>query len=434
MDAIDNLMFATLQSQLTTGNLISSSYLSLPAAFGTFAPVGTTAGGTAPTIFNFDVDDKFAYTSFFDHCVIEESIRKHWYDVNGNILAGGVLPPGGNFLYTWTGLGTVSNFTTSSTYHMFYAFLLENTRIVQIFEKVIEKYVYDEELGVAPADVRQWLLNSESLFFKDGGCRPDNTKSYIRPDVNKNRKNAYFRMFGAELAFGESDKGSAASYYKPKTSNQEFIPLFERYLCEVYYAYTHSRDTCCNSIDLNNLRELAIEIRELLACRRGDRPGGALNAYASTSLAIEEFSSVIMMSWFEFIITDNTRVVEFLGCQSSSAGDRLYKIGQKVGINAHAQSQALLEMAGPAANILALIETGTYLENFGNIQTMITSLNGGPTPSPDSELMNAFLILINNWERATGHKLKTHGKKEPPAPPVEVETTFVKKIAKQYLN
>ena len=274
MDAIDNLMYATLQSRLTTGNLISSSYLSLPAAFGTFAPIGTVIGGTAPTIFNFDIDDKIAYTSFFDHCVIEESIRKHWYDVNGNIVVGGSIPAAGHFQYSWSGLGTVSNFTASSTYHMFYAYLVENTRIVQIFEKVIEKYVYDEELGVAPPEVRQWLLNSESLFFKDGGCRPDNIKSSIRPDLYKNRRNAYFRMFGTDLAIGDVEKGSQASaaFVKPKTANQEFVVLFENYLSEVYYAYTHSRSTCCNSVDLNNLRECAVEIRELLECRREIAP------------------------------------------------------------------------------------------------------------------------------------------------------------------
>ena len=90
-----------------------------------------------------------------------------------------------------------------------------------------------------------------------------------------------------------------------------------------------------------------------------------------------------------------------------------------------------------AANILALIETGTYLENIGNIQTMINSLNEPGDPTPDGQLMNSFLILINNWEKATGHKLKVqesrhahhHDHEE-----VEVEKIAVKKVTRAFLN
>lgn len=434
MDAIDNLIFATLHSTDISSNNISSRYFDLSGPFGGFQTVPSSPGGTAQPVHNFTIQDKITYMSFFDHCVIEEAIRKHWVDINGNILTNGVLAPAtGKFDYTLSGT-TVSNFAASSTYHMFYAFLVENTRIVEIFEKVIEKYVYDEELGVAPPDVRQLLLNTESLFFKEGGCRADNIKSAIRPDVQKNRRNAYYRLFGTDLAFGEKGSAQAASFYKPKASNQEFVMLFERYLAEVYNAYRHSRATCCHSVDLNNLRELAIEIRELFECRRGDRPGGSLNQYASTNLAIEEYSTVVMMSWFTFLLTANTPIVNFLGCQSSSIGDRLHKIGEKVGIQAHTYSQAFFEMAGPAANVLALIETGTYLENFGTIQTMITSLNTAAPPSPDSELMNSFLILINAWEKATGHKLKAETQQHTPKEVTIVEKAVAKSVTRAFLN
>ena len=436
MDIIDNLIFATTQSELISGEYISSSHYEL--TFESLELVETQHGGSVAPVYNYLLEDKIAYASIFDHCVIESAIRQHWYDINGNVLSNGTsATDGNNFQYRYDNALTVSNFTASSTYHMFYAFLLENTRIVQIFEKVIEKYVYDEELGVAPFEVRQWLLNTEGLFFRDGGCRPDNITSAIRPDAYKSRKNAYYRMFGTDLAIGDVDKGTGANmaYYKAKTSNQQFVVLFEEYLTEVYYAYSHSRSTCCHSVDLNNLRELAIEIKEVLACRRGGRPGGDVNAYASTSLAREEFSSVLMMSWLALIISDNTSIVEFLGCQSSNIGDRLQRIGTKVGITAHAQSQALFEMAGPAANILALIETGTYLENISNIQTMISSLNEPGDPTPDGELMSSFLILINNWEKATGHKLKVQESKHAHHhEEVEVQTVAVKKVAKAFLN
>ena len=89
----------------------------------------------------------------------------------------------------------------------------------------------------------------------------------------------------------------------------------------------------------------------------------------------------------------------------------------------------------PASNILNLIETGTYLENIGNIQTMINSLNVAAAPTPDSELMNTFLILINNWEKATGHKIKADHAHHHEHEVVVVEATASsKKFAKAFLN
>jgi len=251
-------------------------------------------------------------------------------------------------------------------------------------------------------------LNTEKLFFKDENSRSSNVRSLIRPSYDANRRNAYFRMFGIDLAFGEigSGNGSTMQYYKAGTANQQFIPLFERYLSEIWQGYTNARNTSGqNSSDVNNVVELAIQLQELLAARRGGRPGGP-NVYSTRNLSYEEFSSVMLLSWFTFIISDNTPVVQFLNCQSSTIGERLIKIGNKVGIQAHTKCQAMFEMAGAAANILNLLEAGGYLDNNGNVQTMLSSLNPPVTLSLDSDYMNAFLTVINNWEKATGHKIK----------------------------
>ena len=37
---------------------------------------------------------------------------------------------------------------------------------------------------------------------------------------------------------------------------------------------------------------------------------------------------------------------------------------------------------------------------------MLSSLNPGTPISFDSDYMNAFLTVINNWEKATGHRIK----------------------------
>jgi hypothetical protein len=404
MDALDNVIFATLQSPLQTGAFINSDYI--PGAFGPFVPGNTTPVGIVTPVFNFSVANKELYSSYNDPSIFEPSITRHWYDINGNGIAGS---PAANFQYDWAGIGVVSDFTNSSTYHFLYSYLIENSRILQIFERVIEKYLHDEDLGIAPQAVYQWFLNAENLFFKDGFRRSQNIRSLIRSSFDYNRRNAYYRMFGIDLAFGDINSGTGGTvpYIRAKTANQQFIPLFERYLTEIWQGFINARNTSgANSSDVNQLVELAIQIQELLGARRGGRPGGAVNAYAGTNLSQEEFSSAMLITWFTFIISANTNVVQFLNCQSSTIGERLIKIGEKVGVPAHSKCQALFEMAGAAGNILTLLEAGGYLDANGNVQNMLTSLIPGTAPSIDSDYMNAFLLVINNWEKATGHRIK----------------------------
>lgn len=396
MDAIDNLVFATLQSPLQTGGTIESDYIPLP--FGAFVPVNTTPAGISTPVFSFSVANKRAYTSFLDYSIIERAMVRHWHDVD----AAGT--------YVWPTAIQVSDFRQSPTYHLLYSYLLENTRILQIFERVIEKYMHDEQLGIAQQpEVFQWITNSERLFFKDESTRSHNIRSLIRPSYDSNRRNAYFRMFGMDLAFGDinSVSGGNLQYHKASTANQQFIPLFERYLSEIWQGYINARNISGqNTSDVNNVVELAIQLQELLAARRGGRPGGVPNVYSTRNLSYEEFSSVMLLSWFTFIISDNTPVVQFLNCQSSTIGERLIKIGTKVGVSAHTKCQALFEMAGAASNILTLLEAGGYLDTNGNVQTMLSSLNPGTPISVDSDYMNAFLTVINNWEKSTGHRIK----------------------------
>jgi hypothetical protein len=413
MDAIDNIIFATLQSplqpQVNAGASLPILSNFIPNdQFGGFVPGSAIPSGYSNTVYSFSLANKQVYCSYPDYSVIETSIMRHWYDINGNGFPGS---PAQNFKYTWPTIPTpVSDFTYSSNYHLIYAYLLENSRILQIFEKVIDKYLHNEELGIAPPNVYQWFLNSERLFFGEGSTRSTNIRSLLRISYDANRRNAYYRLFGIDLAFGDisTNTGGIFPYEKSKTANQQFIPLFERYLSEVWQAYINARNTSGpNTADINNLVELATQLRELLIARRGIKaPAGTTNAYAATNLSMEEFASVVLVSWFTFIICDNTEVVTFLNCQSSTIGERLIKIGDKVGVAAHTKSQALFEMAGAAAFVLNLLEAGGYLDSSGNVQNMITSLDPGNALTLDSDNMNYFLLVIHNWEKATGHTIK----------------------------
>jgi hypothetical protein len=420
MDIIDNLLYATYVSPINSAiptlvpppppppppplqvpaqvNRIISDYA---APFGAL-PIPAIAG----TAFTYNVVDKMNFCAYEDANALESTVLRHWYDVDNqvNYDSGGITA----FNQAPNGVRLVS-FEDSSTYHLIGAYLLENTRILQIFERFIEKYLLDEEFGIAENPlVFDWIHNSERLFFK-GDTRVSNIRSLIRPSADASRRNAYWRMLGMDLAFGDINSQSSAStsYTKARATNQEFIILFEKYLSEIWQGYINARNTAgANTSDINIVRDLAIQLREMLIARRGNVSN---TTYSKLNLSREEFSSVLITSWFTFIISHDSPVVNFLNCQSSTIGERLFKIGAKVGIPAHSKCQSLFEIAGPAANILTTIEVGGVLDNAAIMQVVLSSLNPPPAIPPAPQLiryMEDFLTIINNWEKATGHRIK----------------------------
>jgi hypothetical protein len=200
----------------------------------------------------------------------------------------------------------------------------------------------------------------------------------------------------------QSQNGSIP-YNKSKASNQQFIILFERYLSEIWQGYINARNTSgANTSDVNILIELSQQIQEMLIARRGNMN----NTYAHQNLSKEEYSSVLMSNWFAFMVSFDSPIVTHLGCQSSTIGERLMKIGDKIGIPAHRKCQSLFEMASPASTVLLAVEVGGLLDDSAWVQTMLSSLNPGVAPSIQRSFMNDFLTVINNWEKATGHRIK----------------------------
>jgi len=390
MDALDNIIFATLQSTLQDGTHITSDFIKMD-------PFNGIKPGTQPVVgqfnktFNFSIPDKITYASFPDPAIIEKGIFRHWYDVD----AGAIYK---------SATETYSDFTKSTTYHLIYAYLLENTRIIQIFERMIERYFEDEDFGIAEnfPQAFQWMLNTERLFFKSD-TSPQNIRSLIRSSAQAIRRNAYYRMFGVTLAFGDINSVDVP-FYKAKASNQQFVVLLERFLAEIWQGFINARNTSgLNTTDVNNIVELATQLQEILEARRGKHA----NTYSNRNLSLEEFYSVILTTWFAFIISDNSSpIVQFMNCESSTIGERLLKIGNKVGIPAHTKSQALFEMAGPLANILVAVETSSLLNDSTFVKDMLSSLDPAKAPSLASDFMNGFLTVINNWEKATNHRLK----------------------------
>lgn len=349
-----------------------------------------------------NVRENFIY--YEDPAVIDKAIQKHWYDINyGPISAFNLFDP-----------------TDPPPYHIIYAYLIENSRIAQIFERLIYLYQHDEGLGVAAANdtqqrfAFQWIMNTENLFFKQlPNTSYRNISGNLRPSSEGSRRNAYYRILGMDLAFGDAgNSGGDFSYYKAKTANKEFILLFEQFLSEIWQAYINAQNTSgANTTDYQRIIDMATKLRQMLMARRGGNGTIMLDDYRYMNLSKEEYSSVAFMSWLLFIISNNSPVVNLLSCQANTASERLINIGKRVGIDAHTRTQGLFDMAAPTATVLRQIEFGTFELQAPAvwIRRVIESQTptGAPLASPAERVaLIDLLTIINNWEKATGHRIK----------------------------
>jgi len=422
MEFIDHLIYTTNTESVR----VNRSYPSIRSDFAAIVvppPLGLPGMNSTPPVpptplppipytnsYALEVQETFVF--YEDPIVIDKAIQKHWSDItNGPI----------NFPVDASNTIQVFNRDDAPPYHIIYAYLIENTRIAQIIERLIYLYQHDETLGVASPDVvmhqnaMQWIMNTENLFYKTlSNTSYRNITSNVRPNAESARRNAYFRMFGIDLAFENTNNldSGIAPYFKAKASNKDFIPLFEQFLGELWQAYINAQNTSgANSTDYQRIIDLATKIREMMLSRRGSAGNLTLNNYRFMNLSREEYASVGFVSWLYFIIAYNSPLVNFLGCQGNTASERLVNIGKKVGIEAHSKAQALFDMAPSAATLLRNIEFGSFELTAPDtwIRTVIESqtTNGGPVASPAQRAaLIDILTVINNWEKATGHKIK----------------------------
>jgi len=348
--------------------------------------------------FHRTVVEKFC--SLDDSDFIDEAIQKHWSDM--------VL--GRNYV---SSLGTViSAFkpdppnTLIPPYHLIYAYLVENTRIAQIFEKVIFFTMHDEKLGKPTPVPYQWIVNTENLFFKNlPASSYRNVTSLVRLFPDATRRNAYYRLFGMDLAFGDVNTNSPVEFYKAQFNNQPFIVLFESFLSEIWQAYTNAKNEVGpNTTDMFHIVDTAQKLREMLMSRRTNE--STFDNYRYFNLSKEEYAAVVMMSWLYEIISYNSPVVSFLGCDGNTPGERLTNIGKKVGVPAHSKSEGLLDIAPPMNTLLRRIEFGDYSREPLVTDIITSQAKSLPQNDPNRNALNDLLLIMNNWEKATGHKIK----------------------------
>ena len=275
-------------------------------------------------------------------------------------------------------------------HHLVYAYMLENTRMVDIFRRVLYEWTTGERLPIPGQATQRWLHNTEQLFFgSPWAYSVRSVTSSIRPDSGAMRRNAYYRMLGMDLNHG-TDDGHVYPYPKPEIANRDFATVFEAMLIEVWRGYTNRTTLVAENLtDDIAILTLVRRLREMLQSRRN-----------AGTLSREEFDTVAMLSWFHLTLETDTDVVIDLNARAQGAADRLLKIGDRVGLPAHARSDAYFQLAAPMSNILLAIESGAV-----TIASQLYTDSIG--------LLNDVLTIITHWSVATGRNIKDAAARQP---------------------
>jgi hypothetical protein len=272
--------------------------------------------------------------------------------------------------------------------HLIYAYLIENTRVLQIFRRVVEWYAAGERLEVPSINTRAWLRTTEELFFREPPAfHISSVSSWARPDLEASRRNAYWRLFGIDLNHGAPD-GRPYPYVRGAGGNADFIPQWESFLQEVWQGYINRKNSSGeNYSDPESVANRADGLAQLMRVRR---------EYGN--LAREEFFFTAMLSWFHLTLEANTPVVVDLKADATTPEERLRKIGERVGISPHPKARSFFEMAEPASSLMRFLE----LERFSQPGTAAALFDDAPNNAARADA----LIVINHWSIATGRDLK----------------------------
>jgi hypothetical protein len=277
--------------------------------------------------------------------------------------------------------------------HLIYAYMIENTRIYEIFRRVLHEYIHGERLETPSEESQRWLRATEELFYRD---TPPffafQLTSYIRPDIRASRRNAYYRMFGMDLNRGIDDD-RPYPYEKAIAANRDFVRTFEEFLREVWRGILNFQNRIGpNTTDDSAISDLAGRLFNMMKDRR-----------ENGNLSREEFFFVSTMSWFHLTVEFNSPIVRDLKADGSSPAERLRVIGERVGLPMYEKSYDLFNLAEPMSRILIAVESGSFNDPL-NVPLLY---QGDPRAGiPTTPLRKDIQTIITNWSSATGRNIK----------------------------
>jgi hypothetical protein len=271
--------------------------------------------------------------------------------------------------------------------HLIYAYMIENTRIVEIFRRAVHELLHGEKLGAPSVATQHWLRNTEELLYRDApSFFVTALHSPIRPDTEATRRATYHRVLGMDLNHGTADNKPYA-FVRAEATNKEFVSTFEELLREVWIGIINaSNSSGTKPTDDAKLAELVRNLQEMLLARR-----------LIGNLSREEFASVAMMSWFHLTVQTDSAVVVDLRAQATSAEQRLFKIAQLVGVPAHGLSGSYFDIADSISAFLLLIESGFLTAVPNGVASLYT---------PGSIFERFMRTIITHWSIITGRDMK----------------------------
>jgi hypothetical protein len=328
-------------------------------------------------------------------------LEAYWHRVN--IPANVVAPPDPNFPYGIESIGSVAAGWAAlaptlpvnpvvpqpapaiAWDHLIYAYMIENTRVFEIFERVVRTFVHGERFGIPTTASQAWLRATEELFYAPSAPYGIGTvTSTVRPDSRAGRRNAYYRMFGLDLNHTGADN-KPYTFEKPDAANRDFVTTLERLLNEVWRGIVNAQNTSGkNDTDDEAIHTLVERLRDMLTLRRRN---GILNR--------EEFWYTSTMSWFHLALEQDTPIVADLEAQATSPEDRLMKIGNRVGLPAHGRSRSFMILADTLSQFLIGVEVGLYA-TVPQAQTLYT------VPATRALMQE----IITHYSVATGRDIK----------------------------
>lgn len=265
--------------------------------------------------------------------------------------------------------------------HLGYSFALENTRMAQIFARVVHEYSVGERLGNPSVATQRWLDTTRSLLQLDADA-PGSLAGLAQRSTEAVRRNAYWRLLGMDLAFG-TERNEAVAYEKAEASNTDFVALLEALLRAIRGAKSGpARPRLAADRHLVKVLSSMTPLHNALLVRR-----------QSQRLAREELGAATVMGWLELSLEADSPVVKDLGVAADSAAARLAWVGEQVGLPAHQKSAALFALAADFSTLLRAIESDALEDTARQVV------------SADAPLAKVSHRVITHWSVATGVSL-----------------------------
>jgi hypothetical protein len=286
--------------------------------------------------------------------------------------------------------------------HLIYAYLVESTGVYEIFAEVLRRYTVGETLPTLSTNGLRWLHATEELFFRDPPLLSiGSVVSRVRPDLRVSRRNAYWRMFGLDLAHPlPAQVGSGDQSWKRDIGNgvnSDFREKWSELLRQIWLGVENQVNTSgANATDREYIAFLAKSIKDMFNMRR---QGGRL--------AREEFVHVSTMNWFHLTLESNTPFLKDLRAIDTTVEGRLAKVAQLVGMTPAARSRELFELADLMSGMFRAIELG-FFDKGAEAEKLYKPEPAPPAPpNPASQaLMKDANRIVDLWQSATGERVK----------------------------